>query len=115
MARRRAAKVDRNQSEIVEFFRKAGCSVAITSSAHDGFPDLVIGFGGLTVLVEVKDGKLPPSGRKLTPKQVEFFDEFKGAKTVVATIQEAQRVVSVLKEVSGVIDIDWQKKFVKSC
>jgi Holliday junction resolvase len=115
MAIRRAAKVDRNQPEIVSFFRKAGCSVAVTSSAHDGFPDLVVGFGGLTVLVEVKYGELPQSRQQLTPKQVDFFNEFKGAKTVVSTLQEAQRVVSVLKEASGSIDIDWQKKFVKSC
>lgn len=109
MARRRAAKVDRNQPEIVEFFRKSGCSVAITSAAHDGFPDIVVGFGGITVLVEIKDGDLPPSGRKLTPDQVRFFSEFKGAKAVVKNIKEAAAIVARLKELSGILSF-FEKK-----
>ena len=56
MAARRAAKIDDNQPELVRLMRAMGVSVAITSAAHDGFTDLVVGFGGITVLVEVKDG-----------------------------------------------------------
>lgn len=89
---RRAAKVDDNQGEIVEYFRKAGFSVAITSSAGDGFPDLAIGKRGYTVLVEVKDGSKPPSAQKLRPKQVKFFDDWCGAAVVINSIEQAQEL-----------------------
>ena len=45
MAIRRAAKIDDNQNELVALIRAMGVSVAITSAAHDGFTDLVVGFG----------------------------------------------------------------------
>lgn len=112
---RRAAKIDRNQPEIVEFFRKSGCSVSITSAVGDGFPDLVVGFGGITVLVEVKDGEQVPSKQKLTEDQVIFFDEFKGAKTVVNSIKDAAKLVALLKEMSAMVKVNWMKKFIESC
>ncbi|WP_333609339.1 hypothetical protein [Arsukibacterium sp.] len=97
----RKAKTDANQQEIVGFFRLNGFSVAITSAAHDGFPDLVIGFNGITVLVEVKDGSLVPSKRRLTPKQIEFHNEFKGAITVVESIEQAAALVKKVKAATG--------------
>ena len=80
----RARKVDRNQAEIVQLFRDLGASVAITSSAGDGFPDIVVQFRNParrnynieTVLVEIKDGELSPSRRKLTPDQETFHSKF---------------------------------------
>jgi hypothetical protein len=47
-----AARVDKNQSEIVSALRAAGAFVWII-----GLPvDLLVGFDGQTYLVEVKDG-----------------------------------------------------------
>ncbi len=77
-------KVDANQQDIVKLFRQLGCQVAITSSAGDGFPDLVIQRRNPatkrnrleTYLVEIKDGSLSPSRRKLTPEQVKFHAQF---------------------------------------
>ena len=79
-----AKKVDANQKEIVKAFRQLGAKVAITSSAGDGFPDLVVQYrypsrklyNLETLLVEVKDGAKPPSQRRLTPEQEVFHSIF---------------------------------------
>lgn len=105
---RRAAKIDANQPDIVQALKQQGCSVAITSSAHDGFPDLVVGYNGITVLVEVKDGSLPPSKRRLTPKQVEFHNEFTGAIVILESIDDAVQLVSKMRQAAQLIrDIQW--------
>ena len=107
MAIRRAAKIDDNQNELVALIRAMGVSVAITSAAHDGFTDLVIGFGGVTVLVEVKDGSKEPARRKLTPQQVTFHGSFKGAITVIENEQQAVELVSRIRQASAQTRIDW--------
>ena len=107
MAIRRAAKIDENQPALVELIRAMGVSVAITSAAHDGFTDLVIGFGGVTVLVEVKDGSKEPARRKLTPQQVTFHGSFKGAITVIENVQQAVELVNRLKKVAASTRTDW--------
>ena len=80
---RRAARTDANQPEIVKALRKVGASVAITSSAGDGFPDLVVGFRRVTYMLEVKDGSKPPCERELTPDQVKFHAGWFGGPCVV--------------------------------
>jgi Holliday junction resolvase len=107
MAIRRAAKIDDNQNELVALIRAMGVSVAITSAAHDGFTDLVVGFGGITVLVEVKDGSKEPARRKLTPQQVAFHGSFKGAITVIENEQQAVELVSRIRQASAQTRIDW--------
>ena len=90
---RRAAKVDDNQAEIVAAFRDCGCSVAVTSAAGDGFPDIVVGLRGRNLLVEIKDGSKPPSERKLTPKQKKFHGEWKGQITVCESVDQVLQIV----------------------
>jgi len=107
MAIRRAAKIDDNQNDLVALMRAMGVSVAITSAAHDGFTDLVVGFGGITVLVEVKDGSKEPARRKLTPQQVAFHGSFKGAITVIENEQQAVELVSRIRQASAQTRIDW--------
>lgn len=84
---RRAAKVDRNQPEIVAALRKAGALVQPLHSIGQGFPDLLVCFRGVLSLIEVKDGSLPPSGRALTADQVEFHRVW--PVTVVNDVDEA--------------------------
>ena len=106
MARRRAAKVDSNQTEIVEYFRSQGCSVAITSGAGDGFPDLVVGVPppiglpvlGINLLVEVKDGEKPPSARKLTVDQEKFHGDWRGQIAVIESIEQAAELLELLRK-----------------
>ena len=44
-------RVDKNQQEIVAEFRRLGFSVYITSHVGAGFPDLMAGKNGKTILV----------------------------------------------------------------
>ena len=86
---RRAGKIDANQNAIVHDLRAAGCSVRITSSLGQGFPDLVVGARGKTFLLEVKDSSQPPSKRRLTPDEKEFHDSWQGHIAIVETAEEA--------------------------
>lgn len=90
---RRAAKVDRNQSEIVRALRQAGASVLCLHSVGQGCPDLMVGVNGLNRLIEVKDGLLPPSGQKLTPDEKEWHESWRGQKCVVTSVKEALAVI----------------------
>lgn len=85
----KAAKVDDNQGEIVDFFRSIGCSVSLMHAVGRGFPDLIIGKHGLNILVEVKDGKKSKSAQSLTPSQEIWHSEWKGQKSVVNSIDSA--------------------------
>lgn len=71
---RRAARVDVNQRQITKELREQGYSVAITSQLGKGFPDIVVGFKGVNLMVELK----ATSKDKLTPHEVEFRDNWKG-------------------------------------
>lgn len=90
----RAKRIDENQPEIVAALRRIGCSVAITSSAGDGFPDIVVGLQGKNFMLEIKDGNKSPSEQKLTPDQKEFHDAWRGQISIVKTIDEALEIVT---------------------
>lgn len=91
----RAAKIDANQSEIVQGLRKLGASVAITSMVGDGFVDIICGFRGVNYMLEIKDGNKPPSQRKLTDAQVKFHAEWRGKIYVVNSLDDA---INIIKE-----------------
>lgn len=97
----RAAKVDANQSEIVEALRRVGCSVQLLHMVGKGCPDLLVGNmnqNGVHVnwLLEVKDGSKPPSARKLTADQEIWHDNWRGQVTVVCSVHEALVAVGVV-------------------
>lgn len=76
---RRRAKIDRNQPEIVEALRSAGASVQSLAQIGNGCPDLVVGIGGQTYLIECKDGGLPKSKQALTPDQIAWHAAWNGS------------------------------------
>lgn len=61
----RAARSDRNQSEIVEAFRRLGAHVVLTHQLKN-FCDCIVYYKGRTLTIEIKDGRQVPSKRKLT-------------------------------------------------
>ena len=64
---------DGNHAEIRDVLRLVpGCRVFDAADVGQGFPDLVVGFMGRIYLLEVKDGSLPPSKRKLTAAEKRF-------------------------------------------
>ena len=84
---RYANRIDANQNAIVEALRKAGATVRIISQG-DGIPDLLVGYKGYTILMEVKDGDKVPSARKLTEAEQKFFDDWRGGMLVVVNSVE---------------------------
>jgi hypothetical protein len=85
----RAAKIDANQTVIIQALRKAGASVQPLHTVGGGVPDLLCGFRGRNYLLEVKDGSKPPSAQKLTPDQVIWHDLWRGDVCLVRTPEEA--------------------------
>jgi hypothetical protein len=92
---RTAAKIDRNQPEIVEALRRAGCSVQILSAVGKGCVDLLVGKGGINYCLEVKDGDLPPSRKQLTSDEQKWRDDWQGQAAVVESIEEALAAVGM--------------------
>ena len=92
---RRAARVVANQSDIVEALRVVGCTVQPLHAVGQGVPDLLVGFRGQNLLIEVKDGSKPPSRRRKTEDQVIWHDAWRGQVAVVRNVQEALEAVGI--------------------
>lgn len=92
---RRAARVDANHGEIVAALRAVGVYVHDTSAVADGFPDLCCLAQGITTLVEVKDGRKPPSARKLTPDQVRFHENARRAGVTVHVVESIEQALEL--------------------
>ena len=91
---RKSAKTDSNQSSIVEALRAIGCTVQILAQVGNGCPDLLVGFSGINLLLEVKDGSKAPSARKLTADQVVWHGEWRGQVQIVYDAEHAFRIVN---------------------
>ena len=99
----RACKKDANQNDIVAALIAIGCTVADTSMAGDGFPDLVVGIAGTNLLLEVKDEAQPPSKQRLTTDQQLFHSQWKGPIYVVNSVDQAIRIVNRVRRVGRTI------------
>jgi hypothetical protein len=96
---RRAAKVDANQEQIVEALRTAGATVQTLAAVGKGVPDLLVGFQGKTLLLEVKDGRRPPSERRLTEDQLKWHGAWRGGPVaIVDGVDAALRALGVLRD-----------------
>ena len=93
MGRFYAAKVDRNQSEIVADLRKAGATVQLLHRVGGGCPDLLVGFRRQNFLIEVKDWQASNSDRELNPKQKDWHEGWKGQ---VAKVEDADAALAVI-------------------
>ena len=84
-----AKRTDGNQAEIVRALRSAGATVQTLHTVGKGCPDLVVGFRGSNYLLEIKDFRKPPSGRRLTEDETRWHAIWNGQVTVVKDIDEA--------------------------
>ena len=88
---RYAARVDANQDQIVSALRAAGAYVWII-----GLPvDLLVGYKGKTILVEVKSG----SKKRLTKLQADFFENWHGG--TLLRVNDAEGALRALKMIDG--------------
>jgi hypothetical protein len=92
-----ARRVDSNHAQIVATLRAAGAYVFDTSRLGGGFPDLLCYHpkaGGM-FLAEVKDGRRPPSERRLTPAEERFAKAYPGRLVVVCSPEDALAAIGV--------------------
>jgi Holliday junction resolvase len=89
---RRASKVDANHAQIVDCFRKMGCSVLSLAAMGKGVPDLLVATKGITWLVEVKSGK-----SKENELQKEWAENWQGARALVRDTQGVETVVKTMR------------------
>jgi Holliday junction resolvase len=77
----RSYQADGPQAEIVAQLRARGAMVRLIEGANSqrGVPDLLVGVGGRTYLLEVKRGP----GVKLRPAQEQFFATWPGGPSTV--------------------------------
>ena len=87
----RARRTDANLTEIVKAYRQLGCRVDVTN----GKWDLTVQYGGLTDLVEVKDGSKSASRRKLTPAEQKTHDRLMIG--LVINVEQVQTHVAAMR------------------
>ena len=91
---------DANHAQIAAALASAGCSVWDASGVGRGFPDLVVGRKvhgeRRTYLLEIKDGTLPSSRRKLNDAEVAWHAQHLGAVFVVLSVEDALRACGLL-------------------
>ena len=90
-----ARRIDANQNDIVKALRACGATVRVISQG-DGIPDLLVGYQGYTILMEVKDGQKAPSARKLTEAEQEFFEKWTGGMLVI--VNSVEEALEILKK-----------------
>ena len=94
----RAARIDANHEQVVSALRAAGASVQSLAGVGKGVPDLLVGFQGKTLLMEVKDGRKTPSERRLTEDQLKWHGAWRGGPlAVVDGVDAALQMLGVLK------------------
>ncbi len=88
-------RVDDNQKEIVDALRQRGCSVLSLAPMGKGCPDIAVGRQGFTFFLEIKNGKKPPSGQKLTGYETAFMITWRGHYAIVNSVAQALEAVGL--------------------
>lgn len=93
---RRASRKDSNHNEISDAFKALGCTFIDLSDTPCGF-DGAVGYGGLSILVEIKDPKKPPSKRRLTPNEEKKHAYWTGGKRLIMTLEDVAETANTLR------------------
>jgi Holliday junction resolvase len=90
------ARIDSNHKEIVKALRDAGASVLSLASMKHGCPDLLVGYGNETLLMEIKKD----SKSKFTPDQLDFMSKWRGgAISRVDSVDAAIRALGITRKI----------------
>jgi hypothetical protein len=90
---RRAARIDANQTEIVAALLDAGASVYFIKLPVD----LLVGYGGKTALVEVKNPNSRYGRAGLNANQASWLSTWQGGTVAtVDSVEAAQRLLEVM-------------------
>lgn len=97
-------RVDANQSELTECFRKLGCSVdPLYSQLGKGRPDLLVSLQGITWGVEIKDFFKPPSAKRLTHLEKAWHASWQGRIHIIETERQAHALVTYYKRMAKIM------------
>lgn len=96
------ARKDENHIAIVKNFRQLGATVLDTAQLGNGAPDILIGYKGHNVAIEIKDGSKVPSQRKLTPDEVKFHDEWQGWIEIVYSVDDVINLVNRIRAINDI-------------
>jgi len=94
---RRALRTDANHDQIVEAAIAMGASVQSLVAVGAGCPDLLLGYAGRNLLVEIKDGMKPASARGLTDAERYWHNKWRGHVAVVSSPIELARVLTEME------------------
>lgn len=81
-------RVDGNHGEVIAALRKAGIGATSTASVGDGFGDVVAGFRGVNILLEIKDGNKP-----MTADERKFAETWPGQ---IATVRNPEEAITAV-------------------
>ena len=88
-------RVDDNQKQVVKALRHEGMTVQHLHAVGKGCPDLLVGWKGKNVLLEIKDGV---KSWKLTPDQIIWHHNWQGQVCVATSAENAvQEVKDAIK------------------
>lgn len=91
----RAKRTDDNQREIVKQLRQIpGVSVLHLHTVGKGCPDLAVGRGGITYLIEIKDGKKSVSRKRLTDDENDFHSKWTGHVAVAESVTDILKIIN---------------------
>ena len=88
------ARKDANHDDIVRFLRDAGATVQTLHQVGKGCPDVLVGWRGANLLLEIKDGSKPPSKRQLTPDEGEWHDRWRGQVAIVKSEDDVWKLLN---------------------
>lgn len=92
------AKKDKNHPEIVEALKGHGASVIDTSGLAHGMPDLILGYCGKTMLMEIKNTATYYGRKGLSKTQLEWKSKWVGGPYAVVTdIESAIRALKTME------------------
>jgi hypothetical protein len=91
---RRAARTDGNHLEIVGALTEAGAVVTSLAAVGKGVPDLLVSYRGTWTLMEIKDGRKPPSERRLTLHEKRWQDRQLAPVHTVNNVMEALEAIA---------------------
>ncbi len=89
---RHGARIDANQPDLVKYIRGLGGSFQHTHQIP-GCLDGIVGYMGVDQRVEIKDPEQPPSKQKLTDKEQETFDLWRGRKPILIKTEKDCRIL----------------------
>jgi hypothetical protein len=87
------ARTDSNHGGIIKALRQHGMKVQSLAQIGNGVPDLLVGFRGCNVLLEIKDGDKVPSKQILTDAERSWITTWSGQVSVVTNWEEAVNAV----------------------